>query len=330
MNYPRNAALKNETPNNFKNHTASTQTIYKNNSEKNYTRLDNKTLRICLAGDSLNAKDIWLDALSCVDNWLVTTKNTAKRYNIHPKKAQRLLNRCVKNGVAERIKVTDPDTGKFVMQYYIFYETPLDRSCPAEKSKTSNAIECKKQKISTGQKLSSDTLYKKKQKKEQITPTKKPPGPLPKPQGKNRQAVLLSDINKFELEYEYNSHKETLNDLSQKIIDAKPKDRKIRFNPKTAIESHINAGTSVKILLIALEKLAKPKAWKKTRSNGYSLLNRHIEFAKKEADIERQNQNERDSINEHEKRKRLDREFCKNGQFPFNDHGEIGDKIQWN
>lgn len=171
-------------------------------------------------------------------------------------------------------------------------------------------------------------LYsKKRSSREQAEPPKKePPGPPPKPPKKIPSKVSFSEIEKIESDYE--SHKEMLNDLSEKIIKMKP--HRIKFSPKAAIKSHMLIATPINILLIALSGMAKPGAWKKTKYNGFSLLDLHIKWAKEKAGIELQNQNERDSIAEHEKRKRLDREFCKNGQFPFNDHGEIGDKIQWN
>lgn len=110
------------------------KTIHRNNSQKNYAKLDNETLRAHIEGDPITAKDIWLDALTCREDWLFTTPNIAARHEIHHKKAQRLITRLVKSGLAERCKITDPTTGKIILHHYVFYERPVDKKCPVDKT----------------------------------------------------------------------------------------------------------------------------------------------------------------------------------------------------
>lgn len=101
------------------------QTVYRNNSKRYYTKLDNASLRMKIPGeDKVTAKDIWLDALTCQDDWLFTTKNIADRWRISIKRAKNKLALLSKSGFAEPQKIIDPTDHKFLMHIWIFHEKP--------------------------------------------------------------------------------------------------------------------------------------------------------------------------------------------------------------
>lgn len=102
------------------------KTIHLNKSKKYYRKLDNDTLRAKIPGEeSVTAKDIWLDALTCSDGWLFTTKNIAQRWDIPLKRARNKLSLLSKSGYAEAQKIIDPKNGKILLHYWIFHETPV-------------------------------------------------------------------------------------------------------------------------------------------------------------------------------------------------------------
>lgn len=102
-----------------------TKTVHLNNSEKYYRKLDNTTLRTKIPGEeNVTAKDIWLDALSCDDDWLFTTKNIAARWGIALKTAEKKMTLLSKCGLAIPEKITDPKTNKIMLHIWQFFEKP--------------------------------------------------------------------------------------------------------------------------------------------------------------------------------------------------------------
>lgn len=126
-----------------------TPTVKLNNSKKYYRKLDNDTLRAKIPGEeSVTAKDIWLDALTCNEDWLFTTKNIADRWGISIKRANNKLALLSKSGYAEPNKIVDPKDGKIMIHYWVFYESPHaqkracgknDVSCCNDRPKPSKA-----------------------------------------------------------------------------------------------------------------------------------------------------------------------------------------------
>ncbi|MGW8300441.1 MAG: hypothetical protein ACWGNO_00150 [Desulfobacterales bacterium] len=101
-------------------------TVNLNNASKYYRKLNNTTLRIKIHGeDRITAKDIYLDALTCQEDWLFTTKNIADRWGIPLKTARQKMTLLSNSGLARHEKITDPKDGKIMMHIWVFYETPL-------------------------------------------------------------------------------------------------------------------------------------------------------------------------------------------------------------
>lgn len=186
----------------IKSAESTAKTVHLNDSKKYYTKVDNDTIRTHIEGDPLTAKDIWLDALSCQDDWLFTTENIARRHNISEKKAQRLCTRLVKHGVAERCKIIDSKTGQFIMQHYIFYESPLDKKCPEDEKqlivKKSNRKD-RKNREPSGQKVSSGSIKNKQHKNKQQSgpPPESPPPDIPKLDPAAKERAIADGIKKI-------------------------------------------------------------------------------------------------------------------------------------
>lgn len=226
----------------IKSAESTAKSVHLNDSKKYYTKVDNDTIRTHIEGDPLTAKDIWLDALSCQDDWLFTTENIARRHNISEKKAQRLCTRLVKHGVAERCKIIDSKTGQFIMQHYIFYESPLDKKCPEDEKqfivKKSNRKD-RKNREPSGQKVSSGSIKNKQHKnKQQSGPPLEQSSP---------------DIPKFDPA----GQKRAVADSVKKIRSKLPKDINVQLSKTFMINAFLKHGLQY-MLWLANECLSKP------------------------------------------------------------------------
>lgn len=168
---------------------ADIKTVHLSPSKKYYRTLKNDTLRTKIKGEErVTAKDIWLDALTCEESWLFTTKNIAARWDIPLKTARQKLTLLSNSGLAQHQKITDPKDGKILMHIWIFYENPLppkEGHWVFDGTKRNNKR--KSQKATAPKKGIMVPIIEKEQQREKTTttpeakksPPEKPPSPPP-------------------------------------------------------------------------------------------------------------------------------------------------------
>lgn len=177
-----------------------TQKIYRGKPNDNFTVLPNDMLRYHVKGDPITAKDIWLHSQTCSATWMLTTKSIAKKFKISEKKAQRLCTRLCDDGLAERQISRDGKSGKFGVQFYIFFAQPVDKKCSAVKIEQQSEIIQESLETSGEQKSFTGDLLIEKQQRSKATTSATPqisdPQPEHPPHENQTQPLACLDIFK--------------------------------------------------------------------------------------------------------------------------------------
>lgn len=282
------------------------KSVHRNNSKKNFCKLDNNTLRTRLEGDPLTAGDIWRWALTCLDTWLFTKDIVMKQFNIGDKTAQRLLSRCVKNGVAERIEIKDPRTGRFLMYRYIFCENPVDTSCPSENEPISQEqIENKENLIKSPVDTSCPPVPI--IEKDHLEDHKEPPcgqkvEDTERTSNEQNNEQPGSSFDNFgEWEKTIKSYCRSINDLPRK---------KLRFNPWCAALAALREGVPPEVIAKTLKSMIRD--WDEFIVP-FTIFVARIKRQYSYFSQSKHKKNERQFIDAANKRKEEERKFCEDG-----------------